>query len=172
MNGHHISAIFGLICHDSSNNEQDPFENTADIVENLQPNSDEVDSVLTFPLTYFNETSYSLLEKEILNWSELLQNLPGLSDYFTELLSPLPEFFQQIFMKLSDVHYVYGFNMFYCFVVMFHVFDGKESFLLDYGEINRDNIIEFVQNMNKVSYIKFIVRINKELLSQDSKSKL
>lgn len=161
MNGHHISAIFGLICHDSSNG--DLFEDTANIVESLQANPDEVDSILTFPLAFFNDTPVLTGEKEILDWSKILLNLPGHSDYFTDLLSPFPDYFQQVFLKLSDTHFIYGFNMFYCLVVMFLATDDKQSVQLDSAEINRENLIEFVRNMNKVSYIKFIIRKNKEL---------
>jgi 8-oxo-dGTP pyrophosphatase MutT (NUDIX family) len=57
--GHYIAPVVGLIKHEALMDRFDVSENTMDVVADLKPNPDEVDSIFWMPVSYVLESNYS-----------------------------------------------------------------------------------------------------------------
>jgi len=176
INGHYIQPIIALVCHD---NEQldDKFEDTFSVIDNLKLNNDEVDSLFWLPLRYFKEC-LSTMDSRIFNLVKIPMKSSGSTElnYLEGIIGQIPEFYTQIFFNVNDLHLIYGFNSFFVLVTVFLNEDADTSQLnveIDpVNLINSSNILQFVQNMNKCSYVIFVKNKNKELVDKENKSKL
>lgn len=181
VNGHYIQVIVAMIHHeigseDAKNN--DPFENTFSIVKGLKPNDEEVDSIVWCSVNYFSSFIQKTIPNDVFNFVKIPinENDKSAVDRLRNLVEfTIPDFYMQFFFTVNELHLVYGFNSFFTLLVIFmsQETDSDLEFFIDsVNFVNRKNIMEFIENMNKLSYVSFILRMNREILAKNNKSKL
>jgi len=177
INGHYIQPIIALICHEDESLVLDKFENTFSIVSNLKHNIEEVDSIFWLPISYFKECLCNR-PNQIFDFVKVpFESSQAIEmDYFNRIFEHIPEFYTQIFFNVKGLHLVYGFNSFFVMLAVFLNEEADTSLLeiqIDLvNRVNCRNILQFIQNMNKGSYMLFVRNKNKEYIDKEKKSKL
>lgn len=164
VDGYCIQPFIALLCHEKlENNEKnfDPFEDTYEIIKNLKLNSDEVDSLVHLPLTYFYE-KISSETNDIFNYAHIKfeeDHMSKINMNFNELfLGDLPKSFLQTFFNVNDAYMLYGLNSSLVLIISF-LTDQNDSDLsrlkldIETVSINQETIGDFYMNLIKVSYV-------------------
>ena len=158
-------------------NGTDQFAETYDVVKNLNFNKDEVDSIFWLPIKYFVQNlPNNSPENNIYNCVKIHFDRKVNVASFEEVLAPIPKFYTQVFVLLDNVNLIYGFNSFFILLVLFLLSDNKDNLQLEHEEfdfkINKENILEFINDMNKCSFIMYRKQIEKTILLNQNNSKL
>ena len=168
-----ITTMIAILHDKELNDGSDSYENTFKIVEALKPNPDEVDSIICVPLkeianklnsTESGDFSLSKLPIELTQENEI--------SYFTKLFGDIPSALVLVMFTINGGHLLYGFNSMHVLItILLADQDENENQLeLKIDEtlvVNRNNVIDFVCEYGKCSYLSFIKRKNEQLLKKN-----
>lgn len=157
--GHSIVPVVGIVC-----NQNGQFENTYELIKNLKPNPDEVQSIFTIPFNYFCENlnsetfnlMYEKFDEKFFAGINLLEEFKFKKP--TEFYRLFIAFDETVFTPLNGtLPYIYGFNGFMLLLVLFLIEDDQNLQLRNKNIIlSKHNICSFIDEIRKCSFLLFI----------------